>query len=127
LLCGLRELLDVVGGIAQRESGLRIHPTKSCCTNFACDTWAQIRRTDFKLSPQWRCCIDAGAKNRGDGMMPYHIRAGSIRAIASDERQALELHRRLSGLDREEVSITDIFGGEIDAAKLEARASTQKV
>jgi hypothetical protein len=34
----------------------------------------------------------------------------------------LELHRKLSGSDRDEVLITDIFGGEIDAAKLEARA-----
>jgi hypothetical protein len=60
--------------------------------------------------------------------MPYHIRAGSVRAIVADERQALELHRRLSGgSNREEVSITDIFGGEIDAAKLEEHASARKV
>jgi hypothetical protein len=59
--------------------------------------------------------------------LPYHIRAGSVTAIVATEQQALELLRRLSGPDREEVSITDIFGGEIDAAKLEARASDQKI
>jgi hypothetical protein len=58
--------------------------------------------------------------------MPYHIRAGSVRATVANEWQALELHRKLSGSDRDEVLITDIFGGEIDAAKLEARASAQK-
>ena len=59
--------------------------------------------------------------------MPYHIRAGSIRAIVANEREALELLRRLTDSDREEVSITDIFGGEIDVAKLQDPASPQKV
>jgi hypothetical protein len=57
--------------------------------------------------------------------MPYNIRAGSVTAIVATEQQALELLRRLSGPDREGVSITDIFGGEIDAA-LEERASDHK-
>lgn len=57
--------------------------------------------------------------------MPYHIRAGSVRATAANERQALEMLQKLSGSDREEVTITDLFGGEMDIAKMEERVSTQ--
>ena len=52
--------------------------------------------------------------------MPYRVKAGSITAIVSDEKQALAMLRRLAASGREEISITDIFGVEIDVATLES-------
>ena len=53
--------------------------------------------------------------------MPYRVRAGSITAIVANEKQALEMLRRMAVSGREEISIRDIFGAEIDVAALEAR------
>ena len=53
--------------------------------------------------------------------MPYRVRAGSITAIVANEKQALEMLRRMAVSGREAISIRDIFGAEIDVATLEAR------
>jgi len=53
--------------------------------------------------------------------MPYQVKAGSITAIVANEEQALEMLRRMTASGKEEVSIRDIFGAEIDAATLESR------
>ena len=52
-------------------------------------------------------------------VMPFRIRAGSITVIAANEGEAVELLRKITGRDREQVSIMDIFGDEIDAALVE--------
>ena len=39
--------------------------------------------------------------------------------IAANEGEAVELLRKITGRDREQVSIMDIFGDEIDAALVE--------
>jgi len=44
-------------------------------------------------------------------------------AIVADERQALEMVRRLTGPGRGQVSIRDVFGDEIDLATLRTRLS----
>jgi hypothetical protein len=53
--------------------------------------------------------------------MPYQVRAGSVIAIVANEKQALELLRRMAVSDKAEISIKDIFGGGIDVATLESR------
>ena len=53
--------------------------------------------------------------------MPYQIRAGSFTAIAANEEQALEMLRRMAASGKDEISIRDVFGVEIDAATLESR------
>jgi hypothetical protein len=53
--------------------------------------------------------------------MPYQVRAGSVTAIAADEKQALEMLRRF-GSGNQEASIRDIFGSEVDIASLKSRA-----
>ena len=58
--------------------------------------------------------------------MPYRIRAGSVTAVVVTEQQVVDLLQKLSGSDREQASVTDIFGGEIDVAKLEAHALALK-
>lgn len=47
-------------------------------------------------------------------VMPFQIKAGAITAIVANETEAVELLRKISGPDRERVSIMDIFGDEID-------------
>jgi hypothetical protein len=49
-------------------------------------------------------------------VMPFRIKAGPITAIAANEREAVELLRKIAGPDREQVSIMDIFGDELDPA-----------
>jgi hypothetical protein len=119
----------VIGGVASLRSpeiGSSNSSDQVMLPKFWLRRLGAISYCGFQIIAPMALLHSHGQKNRGDGM-PYHIRAGSIRAIVADERRALELHRRLSGSDREEVSITDIFGGEIDAAKLEERASARKV
>jgi hypothetical protein len=53
--------------------------------------------------------------------MPYQVKAGSITAIVANEKQALEMLRRMAASGQEEVFIRDIFGAEIDIATLESR------
>jgi hypothetical protein len=54
--------------------------------------------------------------------MPYQIRVGSMTAVVADEREALQMLRRLAGSVDEKALITDIFGSEVDVATLESRA-----
>jgi hypothetical protein len=56
----------------------------------------------------------------GSGM-PYQVKAGSVIAIVANEKQALELLRRMAVSSNEQISIRDIFGGGIDVATLESR------
>jgi hypothetical protein len=56
----------------------------------------------------------------GSGM-PYQVKAGSITAIVANEKQALEMLRRMAASGKEDISIRDIFGGMIDVATLESR------
>jgi hypothetical protein len=53
--------------------------------------------------------------------MPYQVKAGSVTAIVANEKQALEMLRRMSASGQEEISIRDIFGSEIDVATLRSR------
>jgi len=55
--------------------------------------------------------------------MPYQVKAGSIIAIVANEKQALEILRKLAGPDQGEISIRDIFGSEIDVATLQSRVT----
>jgi hypothetical protein len=59
--------------------------------------------------------------------MPFQVKAGSITAIVANEKQALEMVRRLAGSNRGQVSIRDIFGDEIDLATLETRLAFSKL
>jgi hypothetical protein len=53
--------------------------------------------------------------------MPYQVRVGSVTAIVANEKEALEMLRRLAGSGNEKAFITDIFGSEVDVATLESR------
>jgi hypothetical protein len=53
--------------------------------------------------------------------MPYQVRAGSVTAIVANEKQALEMLRKMVASGKDEISIRDIFGSEIDVATLESR------
>jgi len=53
--------------------------------------------------------------------MPYQVKAGSITAIVANEKQALEMLRRMAASGQEEISIRDVFGAEIDVATLKSR------
>jgi hypothetical protein len=53
--------------------------------------------------------------------MPYQVKAGSVTTIVANEKQALELLRRMAISGEEGISIRDIFGGGIDVATLESR------
>jgi hypothetical protein len=53
--------------------------------------------------------------------MPYQVKAGSVTAVVANEKQALEMLRRMVTSGKQEVSITDILGDQIDAATLETR------
>ena len=52
--------------------------------------------------------------------MPYQVRAGSVTAVAANEKQALEMLRRF-GAGHEKAPIRDIFGSEVDVATWESR------
>ena len=52
--------------------------------------------------------------------MPFQVKAGPVTAIVANEKEALEMLRRL-GPDRGKVFIKDVFGDEIDVATLESR------
>jgi hypothetical protein len=54
--------------------------------------------------------------------MPYQVRVGSVTAVVADEREALQMLRRLAGSVNEKALITDLFGSEVDVATLESRA-----
>jgi hypothetical protein len=59
--------------------------------------------------------------------MPYQVKAGRVTAIVANEKEALEMVRRLnaSSPDDEEASIRDIFGGDLDVATLKARLAKE--
>jgi hypothetical protein len=63
-------------------------------------------------------------KNRTEGMvkMPYQVRAGSVTAVVANEKQALDMLRRLAE-SRTGASVRDVFGSEVDVAILESRAN----
>jgi hypothetical protein len=52
--------------------------------------------------------------------MPYQVKAGSVTAVVADEKQALDMFRRLAG-SGSRASIRDVFGSEVDVATLESR------
>ena len=54
----------------------------------------------------------------GEGM-PYQVRAGSVTAIVANEKQALDLLRKLAG-SANGASIKDVFGSEVDVATLKS-------
>jgi hypothetical protein len=58
--------------------------------------------------------------------MPYHVRVGSITAIVANEKQALDMLRRLAGSGNGAPTIKDIFGSEIDVATLESRVDRDR-
>jgi hypothetical protein len=51
--------------------------------------------------------------------MPYQIRTGSVTAIVANEKQALDLLRKLAG-SGDGASIRDVFGSEVDVATLKS-------
>jgi hypothetical protein len=53
--------------------------------------------------------------------MPYQVRAGSVTAIVANEKQALEMLRKMVASGKDAISIRDIFGSQIDVATLESR------
>jgi hypothetical protein len=53
--------------------------------------------------------------------MPYQVKVGSMTAIVADEKQALEMLRRMTGSGNGEALIKDIFGSEVDIATLRSR------
>jgi hypothetical protein len=53
--------------------------------------------------------------------MPYQVKVGSVTAIVANEREALEMIRRLMGTGTPEVFVKDIFGSEVDVATIESR------
>jgi hypothetical protein len=52
--------------------------------------------------------------------MPYQVRAGSLTAVVANEKQALDMLRRLAG-SGSGASIRDVFGCEVDIATLKSR------
>jgi hypothetical protein len=52
--------------------------------------------------------------------MPYQVKAGSVTAIVANEKQALDMFRRLAGSESG-ASIRDIFGSEVEVATIESR------
>ena len=60
--------------------------------------------------------------------MPYQVKTGRVTAIAADEKEALEMARRLTAsCGDEEASIQDIFGDKVDLAALKARLGKKAV
>jgi hypothetical protein len=60
--------------------------------------------------------------------MPYQVKAGRVTAIAADEKEALEMARRLTASSgEEEASIQDIFGDKVDLAALKAKLGKKAV
>jgi hypothetical protein len=53
--------------------------------------------------------------------MPYQVKVGSVTRICANEREALDMIRRLMGAETEEVLVKDIFGSEVDVATIESR------
>jgi hypothetical protein len=47
--------------------------------------------------------------------MPYQVKVGSVTRICANEREALDMIRRLMGAETEEVFVKDIFGSEVTA------------
>jgi hypothetical protein len=65
---------------------------------------------------------------RGDFLgngMPYQVRAGSVTAVVANEKQALDMLRRLAGSGNGATSIKDIFGSEVDVATLESKMADE--
>jgi hypothetical protein len=65
--------------------------------------------------------LTVGVGNSRDVGMPYQVRAGSVTAIVANEKQALEVLRRMVASGKEKISVRDIFGGEVDVSTLELR------
>ena len=55
--------------------------------------------------------------------MPYQVRVGTVTAVVANEKEALEMLRRLAGAGNEKAFITDIFGSEVDVAALESKVA----
>jgi hypothetical protein len=60
--------------------------------------------------------------------MPYQVKAGRVTAIVADEKEALEMVRRLTASSGEDdASIQDIFGEKVDIARLKAMLGKKAV
>jgi len=53
--------------------------------------------------------------------MPYQVKVGSMTAIVANEKEALEMIRRMARSSDEHPLIKDIFGTEVDIETLESR------
>jgi hypothetical protein len=52
--------------------------------------------------------------------MPYQVRAGSVTAVVANEKQALDMLRRLAASEGG-ASIRDVFGSDVEVATLKSR------
>jgi hypothetical protein len=62
----------------------------------------------------------------GGAEMPYQVRVGTTIAIVANEKEALDTLRKMAASRKEEVSIRDIFGDEIDVAIVESRLAASE-
>jgi hypothetical protein len=51
--------------------------------------------------------------------MPYQVRAGSVTAVVANEKQALDMLRRLAAAGSG-ASIRDVFGSDVEVATLKS-------
>jgi hypothetical protein len=56
--------------------------------------------------------------------MPYQVRAGSVTAVVANEKQALDMLRRLAA-SGSGASIRDVFGSEVEVATIESRVALE--
>ena len=55
--------------------------------------------------------------------MPYQVKVGSMTAVVANEKEALEMIRRMARSGGQPAVVKDVFGSDVDVETLESRLS----